>query len=174
MSLINDALRRAKAVQQSNPPPPDPNLEFRPVEPDRNPRSPLLLWAAGGAVVCAIGVLFLMLRSNEPVAAKPIASPQAAAPVTPAVVEPVTSVAEVATNTPPAESTNEVAAVAEPAPAPVPRLQAILFNPARPSAVVNGKTVFIGNTVANFRVTSITETTVTLVGETESHILTLE
>ena len=89
-------------------------------------------------------------------------------------VEPVTSVAEVATNTPPAESTNEVAAVAEPAPAPVPRLQAILFNPARPSAVVNGKTVFIGNTVANFRVTSITETTVTLVGETESHILTLE
>jgi len=77
MSLINDALRRAKAVQQSNPPPPDPNLEFRPVEPDRNPRSPLLLWAAGGAVVCAIGVLFLMLRAlRSPQSPSPVPRPQ--------------------------------------------------------------------------------------------------
>src|ERR1035441_8400536 len=33
MSLINDALRRAKDTQQQTPAPPSPNLPFRPVEP---------------------------------------------------------------------------------------------------------------------------------------------
>ena len=32
MSLINDALKRAKQAQQETPPPPAPNLELRPVE----------------------------------------------------------------------------------------------------------------------------------------------
>jgi hypothetical protein len=47
MSMINDALKRAKKAQQENPSP-TPSLQFRPVEPaqEGRPRAPLLIVAA--------------------------------------------------------------------------------------------------------------------------------
>ena len=38
MSLINDALKRARQAQQQAPPPLSPGLQFRPVEPAQQPK----------------------------------------------------------------------------------------------------------------------------------------
>ena len=51
------------------------------------------------------------------------------------------------------EATNAALAVAPEPPKPAPlRLQAILFNPKRPSAMISGKTVFIGDKLGDLRV----------------------
>jgi hypothetical protein len=42
------------------------------------------------------------------------------------------------------------------------RLQGIFYNPTRPSAVINGNTVFVGEKVAGWSVTAISNKTVTL------------
>ena len=95
--------------------------------------------------------------TNEPVA--PVTTPVA----TPSTIEP----------SQPAPITNVVAVPVEP-PKPVgPRLQGISYNPSRPSAVVNGRTVYAGDRVGEFRVTQITPDSVTLVGDTETKVLSL-
>ena len=56
MSLINDALKRAKQAQKENPPPP-PALQFKPAGPAQ-PRSagpPILLIVAGAVVLSLVG-----------------------------------------------------------------------------------------------------------------------
>ena len=42
------------------------------------------------------------------------------------------------------------------------RLQGIVYNPTRPSAIINGNTVFVGDKVAEWSVTAISNQTVTL------------
>ncbi len=56
----------------------------------------------------------------------------------------------------------------------LPKLQGIVFNPRRPSAVINGKTLFVGDRVAGFRVMAIGRDTATLVGPGQTNVLTLE
>jgi len=56
----------------------------------------------------------------------------------------------------------------------VPRLQGVLYNPAHPSAVINGKSVFVGEKFAQFRVTAITRDSATLVSATETKVLKFE
>ncbi len=79
-----------------------------------------------------------------------------------------TAPAESATTavTPPAES------AAATAPASF-KLQGIIYRPSNPSAVVNTRTVFIGDTVGNARVRSISEQSVTLEVGGETKVLTL-
>jgi hypothetical protein len=69
---------------------------------------------------------------------------------------------------------SEVAAAAPSLKPPPLKLQAILFNEARPSAYVGGKVVFVGGKVQDFRVAAITADTVTLVSDTKTNVLTLE
>ncbi len=59
MSLINDALKRAKQAQQKNPPPPDAGLQFRPVEPgrDRNERPGTLMPVVLTVMVAVTAIL---------------------------------------------------------------------------------------------------------------------
>ncbi len=57
---------------------------------------------------------------------------------------------------------------------PTLRLQGIIFNPSRPSAVVNGKPVFVGDRVGDYRVRRITPDTVTLVAPGRTNLLSLE
>jgi hypothetical protein len=54
------------------------------------------------------------------------------------------------------------------------KLQAITFNPARPSAIVSGKTVFVGDRFREFRVLKIGVDSITLVNETQTNVLTLD
>ena len=54
-----------------------------------------------------------------------------------------------------------------------PKLQGISFNPARPCALVSGKTVYVGDTVGGFSVTQITMESVTLVSALATNVLSL-
>ncbi|MSU57730.1 MAG: hypothetical protein EXS35_06040 [Pedosphaera sp.] len=218
MSLINDALKRARQTQQKNPPPPA-GAPLRPVEATRTPGSARGAWLpvllAAVLVICG-GALILFafsLRSPKdkvenprpvsttPAAAKPKPIPTAAttpAPMNPTaapkpvpapapavvsqpavslpppvvVVPPPAAPAVVATAT--ATESNASAVAAPPAPPPIPKLQGIFFHPARPSAIVNGKTVSIGGKVGDFRVVAITQQSVTLVHAGQTNILKLE
>lgn len=190
MSLINDALQRAKQTQQQNPPP-TPPLQFRPVEPapPNHRRAPLLfvglvlalilVVALGGLVVWFVaqksnGELRAAARTvNEPVATltadSPVASIPTPAPAPASKVEPSLATAPVESET----NTVAVTTTVEPPKPLAPKLQGIAFHPIRPSAVVNGKNVFIGDRVSEFRVLAITRGSVTLGSATATNVLSL-
>ena len=219
MSLINDALRRAKAAQQQETPPPAPPLQFRPVEATQHVQHGRgLLWPAVWALVAPRrGLLCLAVdssrestsprdaRARTPAAVDSIATPPpASALVTAAnpaaglaaqansaprpasqpspVIGSAAPVAPEATSAPasptvanPQENgaTNTAATtVAPPKPAPL-RLQAIVFNPKQPSAIVSGKTLFIGDKLGDLRVVAIDRGSLTLVGAGQTNVLSL-
>ena len=60
--------------------------------------------------------------------------------------------------------------VTEPAPL---KLQGILFHPTRPSAVINGRLLFVGERVGELRVMAIEQDSVTLAGGGKTNYLTL-
>jgi hypothetical protein len=211
MSLINDALKRAKeAHQQVSTPPPD--LPFRPVEPSQQParRSLGLLLPAFLAVVA----LLVLLLAWQWVQRIPAAAPTEAAARTalphpaPAQTPPTPVATEMAAAAPapasqpqlpvasgaatsPAETavgvTNSsiadvqdsqgsnavpVAIPEPPKPSPL-RLQTIFFNPKRPTAVISGKSVCVGDKVGDLRVLAIDQESATLVGAGKTNVLTL-
>ena len=182
MSLINDALKRARQTHQANPLP-TPPLQFRPVEPgETNPtRAPLRLAGLMLALILivALGGLVAWFVAHQTagelrVAAKTTTATTATAPVMPpvAAVEPLTTALTPATvaletNPPPATVT------VEPTKPPMPKLQGITFHPTRPIAVVNGKTVVLGDRVGGFQVLAITRDRVTLSSATATNVLSL-
>ena len=211
MSLINDALRRAKEAHQQTPVPP-PDLPFRPVEPGQQcARRGLGLLLPVALLVVALLVLLLgwqwaqRRRAPTPVeaaartapaagnraealptpaklgaaAAVPALPPQHQAPALVGAATPAADTAPGASNVAVAdaqdsEATNAALAVAPEPPKPAPlRLQAILFNPKRPSAIISGKTVFIGDRVGVLRVASIDQECAVLTGPSQTNVLSL-
>ena len=167
MSLVNDALKRAKQAQKEHPPP-TPELAFRPVEPanEGQPGSPLLFIGAflGLVIVVGVGGLLIWSVTSKPgpdlhAEARPVADP------VPAVVSPEPTV------TPPV-ATNSQPEVVEP-PKPEFKLQGIFFNPTRPSAVVNERTVYVGDRVSGMHVRAITPKAVILTSATTTNVLSL-
>jgi hypothetical protein len=72
------------------------------------------------------------------------------------------------------ETTNEPAMTAPTPPKPAPlRLQAIIFNPRRPSAMISGKTLFIGDKLGDLRVVAISKESAILAGAGQTNVLTL-
>lgn len=72
------------------------------------------------------------------------------------------------------EATDSSAMTAQTPPKPAPlRLQAIVFNPKRPSAMINGKTLFIGDKLGDLRVVAIDRDSAILAGAGRTNILTL-
>ena len=182
MSLINDALKRASEAQQQAPPPSSPGPQFRPVEPGpRLSRFGLLLPFAGAAAAL-LGLFFaweVLQKNDSPrtVEAKTQfgAATLTAAPERPA-PEPARPIATQTTSEPIAQKEPTVTppAVKEAPPKPAPlKLQAIVFNPARPSAIVSGRTLFIGDRIGEFRVVAITQENATLVGAGQTNVLSL-
>lgn len=170
MSLINDALKRAKQTQQQNPPPAPP-LQFRPVDPGQpnHAHAPLLFVGLALALilVIALGGMFVWYLAQKSagdlrVAARTTNEPGPVAPAAPAL-------------TPDEPETNAlpVAPASEPPQPLAPKLQGILFHPTRPSAIVDGKNVFIGDRVSEFRVVAITRGSVTLGSATATNVLSL-
>jgi hypothetical protein len=186
MSLINDALRRAKHAQQSRAHAAAGELPLQPVEPLPGPAGvPWTLFAAVSVAALILGGgLVWQLRSNHartpvtlesPVATSlppPIAAPAspsvaaASAPISvPAMPPPAPAVApqpgptEAAASTAPAptdapgESTPADVPSAEPPPGPPPptfptlKLQGIFYSRTKPSALINGRTLFLGDQV---------------------------
>lgn len=76
-------------------------------------------------------------------------------------------------NAAPSGNTNPPTAVAAPPPQPPPlKLQGIVFSQ-RPSAVINGKTLFVGDRIREFRVMAITQDTALLAGGGRTNLLSL-
>jgi hypothetical protein len=220
MSLINEALKRAKQAHAENLPPKAPVPPMRPVEPEQSaPRKGFGAVAPIGLAIVAVAgllIFFLIWKRGGasgtsgapaplPVAAKtpapePAANPgetsKAAAanarftPVT--VVDEHSQTVPIGTEHPlPASSsgaTNPTLAAVEsgdsnhlavtaapstPPPAPL-KLQSIVFNPRRPSAMINGRIVFVGDRIRELRVMAIHRDDVLLVGGGSTNLLSLE
>ena len=208
MSLINDALRRAKDAQQQTPLPPSPELPFRPVEPaQQRARRGLGLLLPVALTAVALLALILVWEWNrtggtatptevnartarvahatppalalaaQPAPGQEPASPPALATDTTATLatdatpapadEPLASVQE-------SEATNAPAMTPPPPPKPAPlRLQAIIFTPKRPSAMISGKTLYVGDKLGDLRVVAIDKESATLAGAGQTNVLSL-
>ena len=157
MSLINDALKRARESQRNNPPPGAPPLP--PVESPARGGTGWILAAAVVLFLAAAGIVLapsLFGRKASPAVATNVPKIPAPPPAATAIV-PVPPPAEVA----PALATTNNAV--PPAAAPVeqlPRLQGVIFNAARPVAIVNGKAVSVGDRVGDFQVKQILKSSV--------------
>ena len=217
MSLVNDALKRAKEAQQQATPPPPSQMQFRPVEPGQHARH-----GVGLFVPVTLAVLALLAlagwqwakgnRMTEPREARAVTRPAVPTPVTPqpvpppaaaitpapasepsppahtepqplpatgvvdtlAAIDSATSAGPAVAKEPENEATNAVAIAPAPQPKPAPlRLQAIVFNPKRPSALISGKTLFIGDRLGDARVVAIDRESATLVGGGRTNVLSL-
>jgi hypothetical protein len=219
MSLINDALRRAKQAQPA-PSAPSPST-LRPVEqPAQSARHGLLLPVSLGAVALLILISVWILsrrdgssgptqpQSTLAVAARTLPQPDTTAVASEPAVQPATATATVSTpgsaatlskpgpeTTPVSKEqsavsasgtsvpsgsaepsdTNHLVTAEPPVPAPPPlKLQGITFNPKRPSAMISGRVVFIGDKVRDLRVITIKRNEVVLVSSGQTNSLSLE
>lgn len=189
MSLINEALRQAREARPANPAPAN-GPPLTPVEPVHRPGGSTLTLPMLIAVVLAMAVALLwiyfrtgggvlMVRaSSHPQTSTEVAQPQPPAPsltaiptiapaATPTPVPPLNAIASntnsitVAANEP-AANVPVVAETPKPLP-PVYRLQSIFFRAKNPSAVINGKTLFLGSRVGDARIIAIDQESATIV-----------
>jgi len=178
MSLINDALRKAS----QNPAPSGPAETKEPLHVAAHqppPRWPMFVVPPLVALVFAAGT-FLVMRgwqSGRPVSAK---ETQNTAPET-ADVRPAGDLVKAQdANVLPAKAGTPNAAVAAtnveptvPETFPTLKLQGLIWDPKRPSVVINGKSLFVGEKVDRVKVTAIDEESVTVVWNGQQRVLTL-
>ena len=225
MSLINDALKRAKEAQQQTPTDPG-GPPLRPVEPRPGRNNNVWLMLLFAIVVAVASILlwqwFQQWRqpqivagtastsaqgSPTPTSTPSVTVPSQSVPVMlseaaiPAVSASTTTVATVvpirpdstqvqpargtssspaSVSVPPMTNSHALATLATGAPRaevvtePAPlKLQGILFHPTRPSAVINGRLLFVGERVGELRVMAIEQDSVTLAGGGKTNYLTL-
>lgn len=188
MSLINDALKRAKEVQQPTPPAVE-GPALRPVSPEDEKKANsaknflfimvvaviagnVLLWLAfrekpvEKAEVAEVGAVTAPVESASAVEAPEASVPEPAATPAPAPATPV----ETATTNAPEPAPKVV--FTEPARPSVLRLQSIIYG-SRPSAMIGGKFLFVGDSIQGHKVIAIDKETVTLVGEGQTNVLSL-
>jgi hypothetical protein len=197
MSLINDALKRAK---QAPAPPPPTGPHLRAAEPAQYARHSLgLLVPVSLAIVALLGLFFAWRLHQRQEVVKPVevraqtatvgvnhsAAPDTAVapapqptPVPPPPVSPPpapteTASAPAATNSPASASSNTVSTLEPPKPAPL-KLQVIVYRPGHASAMISGKTVFVGDRVGECRVVAIDKDSATLVGAGQTNVLSLD
>lgn len=192
MSLINDALKRAKQsrkeapVAQVEPPP------LRPADPSFRPGLwPFLVIPLVLAVVLALAGIFLWRWVDQikpqptQVAARTVVSslitantarvaPQTVKPEapTPRAMEKSDGAANVVAATTSATSNTTVAAVEPPASAPL-KLQGIFYTRKNPSAVINGKIRAVGDRIGEAQLIAIGPESVTVVVAGKTNDLTL-
>jgi type II secretory pathway component PulC len=179
MSLINDALKRAQEAQRKdnpayivspmrpNAPAPTPTRIPTPRRKQRN-----LSWFMPVVIILLVlvAVFFMVMAMAKRTVKNIVAAPEIA---TPSQVE----TAVVPAPTPPAPvevAAPEVigpAAIAADVPKPVIILQGVVNDPKHPWAIVNGKTVYLGDNVEGMRVTTISRSSITLIGNGQTNIV---
>jgi hypothetical protein len=227
MSLINDALRKARVAQdQSAPSAPLAHFQSaQPVQPVRRGLGVMLPVGFAIVALLLLAAVWIWSQRREVIEVRakpqaveikpdaPLAQPVAAttelpqptgavhvpalapAPALVSTAEPLVETASAASATPagcapatakpgvpPQPDQPQVAGGTAQAPATTnavvlpaePKLMGIVFDPRRPSAVINGKTVFVGEKVAGQRVQAITANTCLLVGGGKTNLLSLE
>ena len=164
MSLINDALKRARQapphVSQSPFPTLPPAVE--------RPASVVVRLIPAIVIVLIVAAIFsigwaMAHRSVQTLAMTPPAPVASAQPSAGQPAAPVAGTAPPVAIPPP---------VAGPAPTPspalnppdLPKLQGIYYSPTAPAAIVDGKTVRPGDQLLQYRVAKITKSVVTLTG----------
>jgi hypothetical protein len=194
MSLINDALKRAKQAHENLPPPPPTAAvpQFRPVEPvPHHPGiAPGVLMLSALCVLLLLGLLisWVWVQRHSSQAGVVVQTAAPAPPAETAAVKPTPAPAAVAATPPPApelaptpaaipipspEPVVVVPVEAPPPPKPALKLQGIVYNPLRPAAMISGKTLFIGDKTGEWRVTAIDQESATLVSASHTNVLTL-
>ena len=200
MSLINDALKRATQSPASSPnaPTPEPHPPMKPVDYHRGglPRYffPALLAVLAGACwfivkgvqATRLASVPLPIHAREPQPTPPSDAEALAlsgtAPTsasTPAVDDsapaaPIPNRNFSLEDAPSASAPPAAAAPVETTKATALKLQGVFFRTANPSAMVNGKTVFVGSRVSGATVKAITRESVTLEADGQTTVLTLE
>lgn len=151
MSQINDALKRARQHTGGSP---VQTPSVLPARAECNSGK----WILPVVIVLLItGAGLLMGLAFVRPAAKS-SSPPVMVPLLPAMIpKPETVVAPMQLSNPPPRQ-----AVAVDTSNSLPRLQGILYDPVYPEAIVNGKTLRVGNAIGNYRVKAITKFAVTL------------
>jgi len=197
MSLINDALKRAQEAQKKSPPP-LAGAPLHSVPAERRSAMPLI---AGAVILLLLGVgagAFLQLNKREPATKVAVAPAQPAVqnPEPQKNVQPAPPVVVPAANIPvatqpkisPASTPIAPSVAAEPTPkppvsavevsSPQPawpklKLQGIIYVPRKPSVVINGKALFVGERVDGAQVVAISPENVTLVFAGRTNVLTV-
>ena len=186
MSLINDALKRATETQSANPPTPELNVSMQSVE--QRPRAglpiyftPVLLFVISGA--CWFLVKGWDARRQAGVSPAPIIVQARETATASGSTETETALSipanrSFALNDAPTVSASETApagsAIQEPAAAPIFKLQGIFYRPNKPSAVVNSKTVYVGDLILNGKITAIDRQSVTIDVGGATQVLTFQ
>ncbi len=157
MSLINDALKRARQAEPGATSQPLP-----PLQPVAQPATPV-----AGRMIPAVVIVLIVAAVFFIGWAMAHRSMTQVASVSPPVVA-VT--APVPTPSPGLQAAVSAVAVSPPVPAappvkalPLPKLQGIFYSPTAPAAIVDGRTVRLGDQLNQYRVKAITKTAVTLV-----------
>ena len=161
MSQINDALKRAQDTPPKNMP-----SSMAPMLPvDALAAEHGANWIRPAAIILVlllIASLFIAISSGSHTGPKIIAEPAS-------VPAPVVKIAPTPVHAPaPAAPAPIVLAANVPKPA---RIQGIVDDPAHPYAIVNGKTVYVGDQMDGQRVTAISPEAITLVGNGQTNQL---
>ena len=190
MSVINDALKRAQEVQETSEPVSVSNLQLRPVEP-APPDEPVFRLTLSSLVFLTVVFTFLVLgvfwlrvvgqKSQARVAAQSADRPNAAAVTAPPLNPSATTSASrspagttAGLQASVAGATNAAGAGLEAVPTSPPlRLQAVFYNPARPSVIISGGTFFEGDQVRGLRLVRIERNSATLVSDFQTNVLKL-
>jgi cytoskeletal protein RodZ len=186
MSLINDALKRAKQAQQDSPQAAQNAVQFRPVEPGQQQvkKNHTAIWIAVVIITgLIIGFVFRQLTRDNNTAPKEVKARENVP------ANAVSTESSATTKVPPAktastaksgkpESSAQEAAPAVPVitqqePRTVPKLQAVVFDLKRPSAIISGRSLFVGDRFDDLRVVAITQESVKLVGGGQTNVLVL-
>ena len=156
MSLINDALKRAGEKPASVPSTSELTAGLQPTD-ERRSGFPVVVLLTLLIPVIGLGLWFLVkgMQMNEPAKPPSVQAIVARAP------EPV-----------PVPAPPNVPAAPQPPPTTY-KLQGIYWRPARAAAVVNGKTLYVGDQVDKARIASIDKDSVTLDVEGQSKVLQL-
>lgn len=164
MSLVNDALKRAKQMQQNMRKQSQPELPPRPAGPVvTQPTSPAWIWAAFFAfLLAASGYLVWQTTSQD--------NPRSADAASNDTLIVHAATAPRAAAKPAAVKTNAVETAVRPAPL---KLQSIFYIPGRSSVMISGESLSVGGQIRNFRVVEIKPDSVTLADATETKVLKL-
>jgi len=202
MSLINDALKRATEAQNKADQTPPPDLKFRSVDP-KEPAPKNFGWLMPSIItaVVLVGIFVVWQMAGKKQEAKsPPAGANAAAQAasssglkvhareqeTPGTAisgskmpdlserEKVAVVAVSGTTIQETTRNHGTNSAAAPDSKPAgPKLQAIVYNPASPSAMISGNTVFVGEKAGEWKVVAISKDSATLVCGGETKVLKL-
>ena len=191
MSLINDALRRKDDAKRNPGSTPASGAPMQPVhsapKSDASPFGPILLIVIAIVVVLGGWFLFKGWRGQTttvvttpppvetPVLETVVSQPETEVAPTPPVTNLTVTTTTEPTSVPATDSPDTNATVAaEPVPPPPPlKLQGIIFRLRNPTAMINGKSLLVGESVSGARVTKIEKDQVTLERDGKTVILNL-